>query len=305
MEQIKSFEEFYEIKLKPYLLDLQIQNRQAGHWGIALVVSFLLLIPGIILGTTILGGWTIATVIILLIVCVYNYTKVNDRYEDNFKEQVIHQIIDFIKPGLVYKPGKCIHSTYYKNSSLLRSYYTNYDGNDLLEGSYKDVDFQCSELMVSGNARNSNIFKGLFFAATVNSGITGGTYIWAKGAEQLPASIADERYRLMPMPDIIEVDFRNDGFENHYSVYSTDLYEASAIVTAEMMQCIMDLKRQVGRSLVLSFVAGMCYVAIPFNGGLLEPNSGNPDNKEAIKQYFFTVLLILSIINKLQLKRLQ
>ena len=71
------------------------------------------------------------------------------------------------------------------------------------------------------------------------------------------------------------------------------------------MQCIIDFKRQINRDLVLSLVVVVCYIAIPFGGTLLEPQQNNPGDKDAIKKYFFTVLLILSIVNKLQLGRLQ
>ncbi len=308
MESISSFDEFYEIRLKPYLSGLQKQNKKADHWGIAMIGAALLLVPALVLGTTILGGWTIASAVILVVVCVYNYTKVNDAYEDDFKELVIRQIIDFINPGMQYKPDAHVHSSYYKQSSLFRKNYEYFDGDDLIEGEYKNVSFRCSELDVSnsgGAADYRHVFSGLFFAGSINRSFSGGTYIWTKGNEQLAASIADERYRLMPMPNAVKVDFKNGVFERHYSVYSTDVYEASSLITSEMMQQIVDFKQQIGRELVVSFVAGMCYVAIPFTEGLLEPQSGNPDDKEAIKKYFFTILLILSIINKLQLNRLQ
>lgn len=308
MEQIKSFEEFYRIRLKPYLEDLQKQHKKADHWGIAMLLAALLLVPGLVLGTTLLGGWTIASVIILLLVCVYNYTRVNDAYEENFKEHVIRQIVEFINPALVYKPDAHIHSSYYRSSSLYRKNYEYFEGDGLIEGTYRNVPFRCSELDVSnsgGGPAYRHVFRGLFFAASINSSFSGGTYIWTKGGEQLPVSIADERYRLMPMPNTVKVNFQDGVFEKYYSVFTTDVRQASSIITAEMMQCIIDFKNQVGKDLVLSFVSGMCYVAIPFTEVLLEPQDGNPDNKEEIKKYFFTVLLILSIINKLQLNRLQ
>jgi hypothetical protein len=308
MEQIKSFDEFYEVKLKPYLTDLQRQNKSAGYWGIAMFISVLLLVPGLVLGTTILGGWTITSALLLVVACVYNYTKINDAYENNFKKQVISQIIDFINPALLYKPNEHIHSSLYKHSSLFRKNYEYYEGDGLIEGSYKNVAFKCSELDVSnsgGGPDHRFIFKGLFFAAPINRKFNGGTYIWSRGVEQLPVSIADERYRLMPMPHIVKINFTNGIFEKHYSVFGTDVYEASEILTEEMMACIMDFKAQTGRNFVLSFVSGMCYVAIPFDESLLEPRSKKPGDKEGIKKYFFTILLILSIINKLQLNKLQ
>ena len=311
MEEIKNFDTFYELKLKPYLDELQSQNKKADHWGTAGVVFGLLLILS--LATDFTGNaraFIITLSVVLILVSIYNYTKVNDAYEDNFKEHIIRQIVEFIQPGLAYKPNVFINSTNYRNSSLFREYYDDFDGDDLIEGTYKKVTFKCSEINVlrrsgSVSVPDNRIFRGLFFAAPINYTYKGGTYIWYKEFEQLPASIADERYRLMPMPEVVRVDCRNGEFEKYYSVYGTNVYEASSIVNGEMMKNITAFMKQINRALTLSFVAGTCYVAIPFTEDLFEPQSGDPADKEEIKKYFFAVLLILSIINQLQLERLQ
>jgi hypothetical protein len=312
MDQIKSFDEFYDIKLKAYLEELQAQNKKAEWWGIGMVAAALLIIPALVFGLSDISGssgkWIIIWAIATLVLCVYNYTKTNDNYESNFKELIVKQVIDFIHPGLIYKPDICISSVNYKQSGLFRSYYDDYDGDDLVEGTYKNVSFKCSELNVRKMISRyyETVFKGLFFEAPLTGGkFSSGTYVWLRNNKQLPASIADERYRLMPMPDVVSVNCSNGDFEKYYAVYSTDADEASAIIDAQMMQCIMDFKRQINRDIVLSFVAGICYVAIPFNENLLEPQSDDPADKEAIQQCFFTILLMLSIINKLQLNRFQ
>lgn len=312
MEHIKNFDEFYDVKLKPFLDELQTQNRKVSAWGIGIIAAAFLLIASLVFGLSDAAGragvWIIVWAIATLALCVYNYTTTKEAYEHNFKNSIVKQVIGFIHPGLLYKPDICVSSVNYKHSSLFRSYYDDYDGDDLVEGTYKNVRFKCSELRVSkaGSDTDSvHIFKGLFFAAPVNSGFSGGTYIWKRGQEQLPVSIAEERYRMMPMPEVVKVDCSNGDFEKHFSVYATNTYEATSIVDAQMMQCIMDFKRQINRELVLSFVAGMCYVAIPIKENLLEPQGADPADKKEIQNYFFTILLMLSIVNKLQLYRLQ
>ena len=36
---------------------------------------------------------------------------------------------------------------------------------------------------------------------------------------QLQASIVDEAYRYMPMPNVVRADYRNGEFEKYYAVY--------------------------------------------------------------------------------------
>lgn len=310
MEDIDHFDDFYEKKLAPCLADLQLQGNRTYNWGIAAVISGVLIIPALAFGLRDAaegyGGFMILVVVVTAVVSIYNYTKTKDAYEDNYKEQVIRQIIQFINPSLDYKPDICINHTDYKNSSLCRRWYDDYDGADWIGGNYKGVNFKCCELNVSrrsGPRRDTTVYHGLFFVAPLNISFSGGTYVWIRGDEQLGGSMAEE-YRMLPMPEVVRVDCRNGEFEKHYAVYTTDVYEASSLIDDRMMHAIVNFKKQINRDISLSFVAGICYVAIPINEDLFEPNGDEPGDKEAIQKYFFTVLLILGIINKLQLDRL-
>lgn len=312
MEAIKNFDEFYDIKVAPYLDDFKNQDQKAGYWEIAAVVSVLLIVPVMAYGlgkdSGIFGGLLIIATVAMAVVSTYNFVNVKEDYASDYKEHIVQEIIRFIHPGLEYKPDICINHTDYKNSSLCRGWYDDYDGEDWIGGNYNGLHFKCCELNVSrrtGPRNSSNIiYHGLFFVAPMNVGFRGGTYIWIKGNEQLAASIAEERYRLLPMPEVVRVDLRNGDFEKHYVVYTTDVYEASTIVSQELMAAIMNFKRQIERDITLSFVAGVCYVSIPFRENLFEPHRGDPGDKETIKNYFFTVLLILGIIKQLQLDKM-
>jgi hypothetical protein len=304
MERIKNFDSFYDIKLKPYIDELQQQNKKADRWGIGIIVFAFALIPVIIYGLDAssgnLGKCLIVIMVALVIISARNYATISNSFETNFKEQVIKQIIDFIQPGLVYKPDVYMSSSYFRNSGLFINRYNVYDGDDMIEGVYKNISFKCSELNVyERGSRGSviQIFHGLFFAAPVNNQYTGGTYIYKKDeAQYLPA---------FDMPGIVRLDCRNGEFENYHSVFTTSTKEASAIMSGEMMQSITAFVSQIRRNVTISVVAGMCYVAIPFSQDLFEPPGPYEHDKEEIKEYFFTVLLVLSVINQLKLERLQ
>jgi len=311
MEEIKDFDTFYALKIAPVADELNAENKVVSQWGIGGFVCFVLAILCIIGNST---GFLEAGGIMLAIffgcctiASIYFYTKNDDKYIDDFKEKVIGEIIQYLQPGMIYKPGNYASSKEYKASSLYRTIYDNYDGEDYLEGNYKGVSFHCSQLEttynVGGRNREIQVFKGLFFVAFMNSDLAAGTYIWPKGKEQLGASIADERYRLYPMPHVVRMNMGDAIFEKYFSVYSTDPSETAAILTERMMGLILQFKQQIKRDISLSFVTGRCYVTIPVNEGLLEP-AGNLEDKEEIKKYFFTILLILSVINSLELAAL-
>ncbi|MEI9955855.1 MAG: DUF3137 domain-containing protein [Ferruginibacter sp.] len=116
-------------------------------------------------------------------------------------------------------------------------------------------------------------------------------------------SIADERYRLLPFPQVYDMKMHDEIFDKYFFVCSTKPDEARKILDADMMRRLLEFRKQIKRKVVFSFVMGRCYVAIPIQEDLLEPTD-SLDDKEEVKKYFFTVLLILSIINQLELNKL-
>lgn len=149
----------------------------------------------------------------------------------------------------------------------------------------------------------TTIFKGLFFVADLNVNLWGNTYIWNRGEEQTGNSIAEKHYRYMPLPQVYKVKSDNSSFDKIFSIYSTNPNEAKAILNMDMTNRMVKFKTQINRDIVFSIVGGKFYTAVSFDEDLLEPSVTKADNKEQIKQFFFTILLILSIINQLRLDK--
>lgn len=313
IEQIQDFETFYSLRLQSLLKDLKKQGKVAGNWGISAIVTgvfAILFFIGNISGFLETPGIIAGAFTLLCIVSIYMYTSKKDWYVDNFKEKVIREIISYLHPGILYTPSKFISSKEYKASGLFRHKYDYYDGDDYLQGVYKNVSFHCSELHTQydrtvGPMANyeTTIFKGLFFVADLNVNVWGNTYIWTRGEEQTGGSIAEKQYRYMPLPQVYKVRSEDTAFDKIFSLYSTNPNEAKMILNREMTDRMVKFKTQINRDIVFSIIAGKFYAAVPFDEDLLEPSVTNPDDKEQIKQFFFTVLLILSIINQLRLDK--
>jgi Protein of unknown function (DUF3137) len=309
MERIEDFESFYTVKIQPYLEKLSQDESATSNWkkfiiftGVGAFGSFFLyylkLLPS--------GHILAVAMLIMCITGVYFYTKYADRYLDEFKEKIIRQIITYIYPDAVYKPMSLISKKEYRASGLYRRKFTHFDGDDYWQSVYNGVDFHCSEVKswYEDMAGRENIFKGLFFIAGINSSFAGGTYIWTKGNAQLPSSMADEEYRMYRLPHVHRMKVNHEKFDKHYSVYTTSPDEASLVLSYNMMEHILTIKEKLKKDIVFSFVAGKCYIAVPFEENLLEPSRNGVQDKEAIKQYFYTILLVFNIVNKLELYRL-
>jgi hypothetical protein len=311
--EAKNFESFYSLKLQALLKDLKMKGKVAARWGIIAIAAGVLAILffiGNISGYIETSGIIAGAFTLLCIVSIYFYTTAKDWYVDNFKQTVIREIISYLHPGILYTPSKFISSKEYKTSGLFMHRYDYYDGDDYLQGVYKNVSFHCSELHTQydrtvGPMANyeTTIFKGLFFVADLNINLWGNTYIWNRGEEQTGSSIAEKHYKYMPLPQVYKVKSDNSSFDKIFSIYSTNPNEAKAILNMEMTDRMVRFKTQINRDIVFSIVGGKFYAAVSFDEDLLEPSVTNADDKEQIKQFFFTILLILSIINQLRLDK--
>lgn len=312
MTEIKNFDDFYRIKVAPMLPVLKQADLVIRQWKAAAIISgviFAIFTAGYFTG--IITTSITAVVITTAGVCClsfYNYVKKENDYVDTYKSAIVGAVIEYLNHDLEYKPDTAVPEKEYRQSGLYRRNYNYYEGGDLIKGNYKGVGFHCCELHTKYDTGTTNnvvvkIFKGLFFAAKVHRRFTGGTYIWVKGQEQLANSVADEMYRLITFPETRHYYTGNPAFDAAYAVYTTNSAEAAIILTAEMTNSLLHFSKQIHRAVVFSVVMGKCYVAIPVKEDLFEPTDDIED-KEEIKKYFFSVLLILSIINQLKIKNL-
>lgn len=307
------FDNFYTSKIEPELPRLREECKQADSWGItALAATFLGLGTFVAYYLEYLAGGPAALLFVsftaLVVVAVYKYTKRNDRFTEDYKAAVIKTIMDHVCPGLVYKPGECISTKEYKMSSLFRHHFDYFDGDDLIEGVINNVPFHCSELETECDySINSQmtIFKGLFMVANINKRFGGGTYIWPRGGTQFANSLMDQYIRLMPMPHVTPLHFSDTEFDHYFRVSSTWPSQASEILTDDMRNKMVQLRKQLDTAISFSFVAGHCYIALPLSKDLLEPSEYDPGDKIEMQKYFLTLKVIPEIIKQLPLDALQ
>lgn len=303
---LNEFDIFYNDKLAAAIDKLKPEYDAADVWKYAAVFSFIVFMASGILAMIFHFdgcGPIIVIAVITGIVSLVKYTKKNDIYTDDYKSTLITEIMQHLCPGMTYVPGDCVAEQEYDASSLFRWYNDNYYGSNYMEGIHAKVPFHCSELKTVYE-NNAVIFKGLFFVAQLNSAFTSGTYVWSNNFIQLPTTMMDEKYRMVPMPDVNPFAIDNASFNDDFSVYTTSAAESSYILTEERIQQIVNFKRKYKTDVALSFVAGKCYVAMAAAEDLLDPTGIEPSDKDVLIKYYFTITTILDIIDRLQLNEL-
>jgi hypothetical protein len=304
MEPIVDFDTFYSQQLLPVLPELREQNLASRRWLMVAVASGVLGFTYLILYSY-LDYSTLAPLFFLFVIFLVSiifYINTKDDFQIAFKEKVIKKILHFIYPDIEYEPEKFVSSRHYRASALARSRYSNINGDDFFKGVYKNVSFKCSE--VNSSYQGENIFSGLFFMAHISNYYNGGTYIWSRGNEQYADSVYTEHYRFYPMPKVINMKTGDPAFDKHFSVCSTYPAQARQILSDYRMQQMLNFCTKINADISFSFVGGYCYVAAPQGKGLFEAGK-DPGDKQQIKQYFLSILLFLSFIDKLRLNEMQ
>lgn len=305
-DRASSFEEFYTTKIAPYKNEYARKSRGANNKGwvasigtIATILAFILFFrmeePELIMFVP----------FVLLCVTIYfwyDYQVSENRFNNFFKEKVVGEILQFLLPGATLDPSSAMPEKYYKQSSLYRRIYHSYLGNDLVKAIYKGLQFQASEIKVergTSRRRQETIFEGVFMKVALAQ-IKGGTYIWPKRYVQLPRSLADEHYRMMPLHEVYRVETGSREFNEMFTVYSSFPQEANSILTAERMQGMLNIRHQLKKPVRFSFVPGSFYASIANKEELLEAVDSLED-KDYIKNYFYSILAYPAIINQLRL----
>lgn len=312
------FESFYKEKLDPLMPQLKKEARGTDAWGYAIFFFLILIILAAYWHFQLNKIENIGTVFLLLFIgigiSIYNYGTRANRFDDDYRNLLIREIINHILPGTTYLPDSCINEVNYKKSCLCRYPYSAFEGSDLMKGNYKGVNFHCSQVesadtntidSVGVSTDATDIFNGLFLIVPISNGYSGGTYIWPRGGEQLPVSIMDEAYRLMPMPRTWDVPFNDPAFNEYFRVCSTYPDEAREILTPVIRAKMVALTEEFDRMVAFSYVAGTFNFAFPFKGDMFDDDGSAPDDKEQIRFFFERVNLIPHIIDELELFNLQ
>lgn len=309
MDRVPDFDSFYEMHIRRYAAKLSKERTAADNWkwfaagsGIGAIIFFILFHAGWLQQGAVLA----VLMLVMCIIGVHQRMQSAEDYMHAFKEKIIRRIITYIHPGAVYKPTSYISKKEYKASGLFRRRFTYFSGDDYWECQYKNIFFHCSEIetFYEDSMGRQDIFKGLFFAVRLNPLVGGGTYVWSKNNVQLPASIADEHYRMYGLPEVRKYATADPAFDKSFAVYTTNPAEAAMILAGNMTGHMLFLKQRLKKDIVFSFVGGRCFVAVPFDENLLEPTNQSVPGKAAVKNYFYTVLLVFNVIRKLELYKL-
>jgi len=230
-------------------------------------------------------------------------------YAHEFKDNIIHPLIEQIDESLHYSKTLCIPQTRFERSKLFRKKIDRYNGNDLVKGEIDGVNLKFSDVHAEYKSKDSKgrtswhtIFQGLFIIADFNKDFKGRTTILPDKAEKIFGKIIGSWLQRNNISQEALIKMDDHTFEQHFIVYGTNQIEARYILTHAMMKRLLDFKKRSSVPLYVSFKNSQIYLALEYKKDLFEPTvfSSLLDYK-LVREYISTLKLAIGIVQELKL----
>lgn len=312
MKTAEEFKQFYTQELTGVLQELEVERKRGTRLVTFLILSivlggFLVALPAIMEwppALMIVAGVLTVAAIVYWSIKIYRVSK---AIKLKFKQEVIHELVQFVDPGLSYEAKGCISQGEFQGSKIFVQGIERYKGDDLVYGTIGKTDVRFSELHAEyatrdnkGNKQYHTIFKGIFFIADFHKDFVGETVVVPDTAEKLFGKLGTLFQKMnISRADLIKME--DPEFEKAFAVYGTDQVEARYILTPALMARIMDFKKKSGK-IHLSFLHSKVYLAISVTKNLFEPPFFQSMLRyELVEDYFNYLILSVNIVEDLDL----
>ena len=311
-------------ELEPVLRDIELWRTESVR-QFSQIALWSAIIGGLLtlgLAAAFRNPWSLAPLVIALIVIGVAYAQRASEWRQAFKTRVMARLVEAVSPELRYHPNACITRAEYDMSLLFHNSPDpdRYRGEDLIEGRLDKTDIRLSELHTeyrtvtydSKGRRQEHwytIFRGLFIIADFHKDFQGVTLVFPDTEEQLLGKFGQWLQGLsakigMQPGELVKLE--DPEFERMFKVYSTDQIEARYILTPSLMARIVDFAKKTRASIRLSFVNSKLFLAIPTWHNYFEPPSLFAPayalaQSETLQKYLTELAFALSVVEELNL----
>ena len=179
--------------------------------------------------------------------------KTETNYVQAFKNKAILNIVDTLLPEMKYLPNKYIDEHVFRQSGLLKLPSLDYyNGEDWFAGQIGETGLMMSKICAAVKYDNQYysenidgksykvLFKGIFMVADFHKHFKGQTFLYTGKPK------ANKHLQKVVMENV--------EFEKQFTVYSTDEVEARYLLSPNMQERIIALKRKFHQPIHLSFI---------------------------------------------------
>ena len=295
------FDHYYEETIVPSLQEVETKRKRYLLWFILLCMFVSVWVGLIITGKISLfhgGDEGLIICFAVLAVCAPLF-----MYYKKSKESILPSVIGFFG-DFHYDFRPKISDSLLEKSKIMPTY-SSIKTDDSFSGKYQDVstvitEYARFERVVQKKENVKRLVEkkcghGIIFFAEMKKNFTGQTIV-----------VKDKGFmnKFTHYKGLSRVGLESVEFEKAYEVYSDDQVEARYILTAVMLEYIMELKKVFPKT-TYSFFDNQVFINVELKGNLFECSSffRSVLNKKRIEKNFKQLYLLFSIVDTLRLNQ--
>ena len=255
-----------QARFAPVLTELETQRKKIVDRNYTILsISAGILFAGLLFGydfqsvPVAVGGFVLA---------LLNFVIFGDKgaveWRLKYKQEVIRTIVEsFFGAGGAYRPAEGHAERDFINTQLFDRSPDRYSAEDLITGyvdktmiGFSEVHAEYKTTDSKGKTSWHTIFNGMLFSADFNKHFNGRTIVKQGG--------------FWGFVQYGNTEMENPEFNKEFSVFADDPIEARYILTPALMEKILQVNRNWGGSLGLSFINSQLYIAIPLSKNFFE-----------------------------------
>ncbi len=310
--QSASLRDFYDRELRPLVSALESERSSATMllmtW-LMFMAFFVFCAAMYILGSRLPLVFLLFVAVPGLVIGSSVYGSAMNGYKRHFKMAVVERVVRYLDPQLFYDVQGHIPQGEFAKSQLFSSDIDRFRGEDLVQGTLSQTQFRFSQVHAEKRVKTKNghrwvtIFQGLFFIADFNKNFVGSTVVLPDTAQKLFGNFGQTLQSWGTSFSGRElVRLEDPEFEQQFAVYSTDQVEARYILSPALMRRLLDLKRDKGCEVYVSFVSPHVKVALPQTHSFFDPPLRGPVLPlEKVEKFLDELHDVLEIITQLDL----
>ncbi len=256
---------------------------------------------------------SVPAVLIGVIYCTVIYYKYisghTDLYRSRYKNEVIANMTRLIQPEMTYSPRRGISKQTFTETGLYSTGIDRYSSEDLFAGKIGKTAMMFSELHAEEKRtqRNSRghttthwvtIFKGLLAIVDFNKHFRSWLVIKPDFAEKSFGWLGRTIQNFSP--DLVRLE--NPEFENAFVVHGGDQVEARYILTPDLQERLLDLRKHFGNDIRIAFYNSRMHLTIPNQNDWFEPNLHTPaHNTRQMQRFLHQMSSVFRIVTILDL----
>jgi hypothetical protein len=166
------------------------------------------------------------------------------------------RFIAALSRGLSYKPSSSLTQQQFQASDMFRDSVHRWSSRDEIAGRANGIRYSLHRVRALGKERNAVVFDGVVIRLDFSSNFPGHMVVVPDGDPQ-PAGTRVKKDLAM---------LKNPAFEEHFSVFATDYYQARRLLSPVVMQAIQSIAEAFDGGPRLAFVARSAFIAIRTEG---------------------------------------